>query len=228
MAGSITFYSSPNPRAPPQDGHVHQGAILYLPKRKIIDRKRKSHILPKFVGTIRSTGQIIKEHGKRHFKVLEAIKPAAFGAYGHPILVLSRPDEHTIEFVTLRSYRETELELMEDDWGWPEGQVKVEHHLSISPAEHPYVNKNERVNLAYVALRLRDDLQMSAAEGCLSVLPIHSMHWIYVERYFLKGQRTDFSTHWELDGPSMEVVLSLALQKAHYSPGPQHPRRAVS
>lgn len=80
MAGSKSGRSTAPSRRPPQDDWVHAGAILWLPPKWVVDKNRVRVWTPK------------EDNG------MEEAEP---GAYGRPILVLSRPTASTIEFITV-------------------------------------------------------------------------------------------------------------------------------
>lgn len=93
MAGSNTLSS----HAPPPDREVHRGAILFLPRKQRVDNK---HGASGHVRTIVSAGGLMPGSEAR-FRLKTNDAPVAAKAYAHPILVLSRSDAHTIEFITV-------------------------------------------------------------------------------------------------------------------------------
>lgn len=244
MAGSNTFSSNAPPSVTPQDCHVHQGAILWLPKQRVIDYK---HGTPGHVRVLRNAGRLLwkrRYSTPARFAVVKGNVPAGYRDHVHPILVLSRPDEVTIEFVTvsllrfvrclqlilyrewqLRSYKDTALEKRFSLFkqSGTKHRAIVEHHLSISPAQHPLHSTS--ANGTYRALRLSDGLEMFYRSH-VSVLPVFTMEWRLAERYFRKDQLVDMVSHWQLDGPSMVAVLDLARDKAQYVPGRQYSGQA--
>lgn len=99
MAAGASGRKKPLPRIVPRNEDVHQGAILFLPSKKHVEDRYGS------VRTLRDAGPLIVRNstGSQSFAIETPDKTtkAEDGAYLHPILVLSRPDESTIEFVTV-------------------------------------------------------------------------------------------------------------------------------